>query len=232
MRLLTSILVITAAVLGCTLEASAGLNFHLDRTFTIPGLSGTIRQMRFNDRDQDSIPEVLACDTSKAVLYSIARDSIMFTYVPDSSNFISAVEYADVDRDSIPDIVVAIVCDSGFNFDYLVIWRVISFSGVSGFETADTLVLSFWPPPPYFRTQGCCLRVLPDYYGGYDHLLFSALELQMWDWSSSWHELVTVGRSRLYWSFPDSILWEDSIQIPVTTTSVSASGRLTNIVAK
>ena len=82
-------------------------------SFSIPGLTNAVEQFAFNDIDNDNIPEVLATDGSILVLYSIAKDSILFTdTIPARTDTLEIVInyrilFDDINRDSIPDILYA-----------------------------------------------------------------------------------------------------------------------------
>ncbi len=66
-----SLVVLVSSSFSALIELIQELNF------TVPMLQGEIVDFDFNDVDGDGFPEILACDTSLWVLYSIFKDSIL-----------------------------------------------------------------------------------------------------------------------------------------------------------
>ncbi|PWB68261.1 hypothetical protein C3F09_12015, partial [candidate division GN15 bacterium] len=200
MRLRISIVIITAALLCGVSDLRAGLNFQLDRTFTIPDLSGSVNQMRFNDIDGDGVPEVLARNADKVVLYSISGDSIIFSADPDSGYEISAIELADVNRDSVADVVYTsrrYVDSLVFPTPLIAVTKCLS--GASAFaKVAEDIIsgsTSSWGSVATLAATDIDLD-------GYNEMLVSVDSVYSYMLFGIWWEYWTVGRNVVYRSFP------------------------------
>lgn len=214
MRLLFSLAVITAAVVGCVSEVSAGLAFQLERTFTIPGLSGTIRQMKFNDVDGDGVPEVLANTSAKVVLYSISGDSIIFSILADPGYQVLAIELADVNRDSAMDIVAGLArfIDSSIftPFRVFTAQKVVTkcFSGAS-FESVsnDSITGSTGTYVPFGTIAATDVDS-----DGLNELLVSLADVSTSEIIGLWSYWIE-GKTICYRSFPNDVLWSQPIHV-------------------
>ncbi len=209
MRFLISaaILCFVLAVICSPIQAE--VSFQLERSFSIPGLTDTIQQVRFRDVDGDGIPEVLAATRNQVVLYSVTSDSELFGIAADSFNAIETILLDDVDRDSIPDIVIGDTSP----FSDLVVTK---FSGAGNFGSP------VWRSYPRYQSafDGCVsgpdVVVAPDVDNdGYNELLISNEHVQYTNMGLDFEQ--TIGEATHYFSFPDSI----STQLPYYFRSAS-----------
>ena len=204
MRLFRPLLAVTLLILPISVySASIGLIEEL--SFTIPKLQGEIIAFDFNDINGDNIPEVLACDTSIWVLYSITGDSIVAwdSLAEIYSGFLAGQRdvkllLEDIDSDSSVDVIVARnVSVQLYDSDSSVV--ISMYSGASGYETPVTKYFSggrwaYYAPQPSLGV----LKFTDINYDGYKELLFS---FPVTGFSSEFEG--TGGHTQVYDSFPN-----------------------------
>ena len=181
-------------------NAGAGRGFIHERTMVVPGLSSPVRNMKFADIDKDGIPELLASDSSRIVLYSISQDKSIFSRTVDSGYTIGSIELADVNRDSVIDVAIASFVVTQPSIPGLVINRLDVYDGRSMFARHDSAIYSSvsdrWRPP--------FMAAVDINSDGLNELLFAYDTTSIW--GTYWmFEYTTEGRTFLYRSFPASI---------------------------
>lgn len=205
MRLFGPLLAVTLLILPISVySASIGLLEKL--SFTIPKLQGEILAIDFNDIDGDNIPEVLACDTSIWVLYSITGDSIVaWDSLPNLYSNPTAKEgyvkllLGDVDNDSNADVVVARMFGRGaLGFDSAIV--ITKYDGQAGFQTSVSQYLN----------GGICVTNCPQIGLGmleFDDINSDGSKELIFSFPFSGYSLYlqsTVGRTYVFSSFPDT----------------------------
>ncbi len=186
------------------------INFPLQLSFTVPGLSGPITQVKFNDINRDGFPEVLATDGQNVVLYSVTADSIIFDFECNTADCVQTMLFQDVNRDSIPDIVVDLRAE-GPIFGGRSIIEI--YNGALNYGTMDSISFPYYFSP----TDGCCSGndiVFADDYNddGYNELLVSVENI-----IGGVINEYTNGMSYLFWSFPDSLIWQKETYFDVAS---------------
>ncbi len=207
--------VVTVVALAITVgPAFAGrLEFSEVLSFDIPGPAG-IYIYAFHDIDHDGVPEILAGGEDYLWLYSSTADSILFV-APYRLYRAPSIVFADINRDSVADIAVAYGYQgSGISDNALV---------VNVYNGADLwLCQAYHFPTPvpseWYEDPGAFIfQPGPGLTGfsaqdldndGYDELFVSygyAAEVIDQVWRDSTFRI--GGIARMFFSFPDSILW-------------------------
>ncbi|MFQ5452731.1 MAG: T9SS type A sorting domain-containing protein [Candidatus Zixiibacteriota bacterium] len=200
-------------------STSASIEPILELTFTVPGLDSSIKQLVFNDIDNDNSPEVLAYDGSNLVLYSIENNSILFNDVINQILSGQQLNYkillADINRDSIADIVFGrYFITEVTTFRFVTTCELWVYDGAMNYERVNippfiNEVILINTYDPHFGLTG--LEADDINNDGYNELLLSFDELAD---ESIWFEFInTVGTAYLYYSFPDSIIWQRDVAI-------------------
>jgi hypothetical protein len=190
-------------VLAACQAMAGGLQFNLEQSFTVKGLTGGIYDYSFADLNGDGIPEVLARDTQTAVVYSISGDSVITSFNLDTLLLWGAV-FADVNRDRVPDIVTAYVEPTIHSFGYVI---VSIRDGAGGFAVThtDTLNTRFLDLLGGSVLQGVFTAADID-DDGYTELLLSVDSTEE-ALGLNFVTDIEVGFTLCYHSFPDSVLW-------------------------
>lgn len=191
---------------------SASIELIQELNFTVPMLQGEIIDFDFNDVDGDGFPEILACNDSIWVLYSLIEDSIIswnrmpevksvyFPFIPWPDE---KVLLDDVDRDGIKDIVVCKYSVPTTVSDSAVALYV--YHGYSDFQTFSE----------FYTGSGSCfgncaagqigiLEAEDIDNDGQNELYFSFHTFRITDFVGAYVEN-TNGRSIIFHSFPDSL---------------------------
>lgn len=189
--------------------AADNLQFELQLSFTVPGLSDRVWMVRFNDIDRDGFPEVLAADSSQMVLYSIKDDSILFSWVSDSGYLPVEILFDDVTRDSVPDLVIAshipammFPSDQGF--------RIEVFDEANSFSRKEKTIGMEDETDSGVDRFGTMKAVDMD-RDGYNELFISCETVSSYFTESWWFRWNTTGTAFLYSIFPDSLLWRSKV---------------------
>ena len=179
MKLFRTLLAVTLLILPISVH-SASIGLIEELSFTIPKLQGEILDIDFNDINGDNIPEVLACDSSIWVLYSITGDSVVAwdSLAEIYSGFLAGqrdvkllLEY--VNSDSSADVIVARnVSAHIYDSDSSV--AISMYSGASGYEIPVTKYFS-GGSKAYYATQSSLgvLKFTDINNDGYKELVFS-----------------------------------------------------------
>lgn len=142
MRFLISAAILCFLLIAFFVPVSARIAFVHDRTFTVPEVTGSIRQIKFKDLDNDGIPELLTWDASHVILWSAQTDSVLFRFLSDSGSTLAGMTFAEVNGDSVTDIVIATIVNGVSEImQKASYWKLTAFDGKSGFasESFDTL---------------------------------------------------------------------------------------------
>lgn len=188
-------------LLAFTSFAWSEIALNQELTFSVPGLTNRIRQIKFNDVDGDGLPEALVCDGTNLVLYSIATGEILFAGVHSQAN--QLLELADVNRDGVVDIVVG---GSDTPTASLNVYRVISYDGASGYSLVDSITMNTQEyylayRPPFGMTSIQATDINDD---GLNEMLVC---YETPYFSGAYIDEAIGGTSLLYYSFPDSLHW-------------------------
>jgi len=210
-RILLIALIALCSIIATVTTTSASLGLTEVYHFEIPSLVNQIKAIEFSDIDGDSWPEVLATDRSNLVLYSPASDSLLYQLDLDSAletfgfaDFFlcgqpQKVLLADVNRDSLPDAVILAglihICYEVENGPLVIL-----VDNVLSAEPTVTVTDLLWPSE---GTTGI-LQAYDSDHDGYPELTLSADSGDVsYDPLCAW--VYSGGRTRTYYSFPDSI---------------------------
>ncbi len=181
-------------------NAGAGRGFIHERTVIVPGMTHPILNMKFADMDKDGVPELLASDSSTAVLYSISQNKTLFTKTVDSGYTIGSIELADVNRDSAIDVTFSSSIVLPISYPAFFANRIDVYDGASRFAHHDSelyiALADDWRSP-----FTAAVDINDD---GVNELLFSYSTTGV---TGPWLPLVYYngGRTLLYRSFPESL---------------------------
>jgi len=201
--MLKQIIVLTGLILVIiSSQVFATVDLQLEQSISVPGLTGTLREIDFNDFDNDGNFEVAASNSSTIVVYSPHTDEIIFSSVIDTNYYIDKVIYEDANHDNIPDIVILGKPNFFYSFTYLVQL----FDGASEFEHSYSE--TFHTPNTFgtFFPQVRELDVIDWNNDGYNNLIFSYDSIST---AGDVADQDIVGRTYTYHSFPDSVLKTD-----------------------
>lgn len=205
MRLYKPLLAVILLVLPLSIH-SASIGLLEELSFTIPKLQGEIIAFDFNDIDGDNIPEVLACDTTIWVLYSITGDSIvawdslpiLYSYFTTREGYVKLL-LDDIDNDSNADVVVARMFGiRALGFDSAVV--ITKYDGHAGFQTSVSQYLNAGICATNCPQIGLGILEFSDInHDGSKELIFSFPFSGYNSYLQS-----TLGRTYVYSSFPDT----------------------------
>ena len=194
---------------------SASISFSPQDDFVVPGLSKTIEQVQLNYYDSMNQPEFLASDGENIVLYLPESDSTIFSASLENNYLSYQILFADINRDSIPDILV------GYYFDHQTyqgdtVCQLIFYDGARHYQKTDSAFFENVDSSSLFLNspfQFVSLKTLDIDNDGYNELFFSFDQQHLWDFSSTSFLVTatataTMGKTILYYSFPDSIIWQ------------------------
>ncbi len=187
---------------------ASDIQFPLQISFTVPGLSGQITQIKFNDINGDGFPEVLATDGNRAVLYSITEDSILYSVDSDSGCQFVATMFKDVTRDSIPDLVLGSQMNDNI-YHVILGFRIDLFDGANNYALFTKTMSLGDINALYFDGFGS-LSAIDLNSDGYNELMFSCSGIVEGWYLGLWYYSYTVGRMFSYSHFPDSMLWQNN----------------------
>ena len=166
----------------------------------IPGIQA-IQKYDLDDVDFDGQPEMLVSDGSKVVLYSYARDSVLYSTML-SGNPLPAdygIILDDINRDWIPDIVIGV-------YDGSTTLRVKSWDGLGFYGLPDSTSLTYTGGGYSYEVIGLTLFDAIDTDGDNCHELAFAFDSSGTPDDGYWTATIR-GVSRVYHSFPDSLAW-------------------------
>ncbi|MBK7141907.1 MAG: hypothetical protein IPH75_07490 [bacterium] len=166
-----------------------GIGFRFEQRISLPKLKEAAT-VTFAQPDSSSAPILLATDGNQVIVYSVERDSLLFSRtVARQYERCRQIFLADINRDSIPDLICGLTTKNRF--------RVIMLDGRSGYR--DSSVISF---PASAANCDAPNRTLAIVELGKDHRseLFISADTGKIDGRA-------LGFSRLYRSFPQSIGW-------------------------
>ena len=209
-----------ATVVSIVLAGSpcaASIELVQEHSFSLP-TTDAIRGITFGDVDHDGIPEVLYRTDHGYRLYSIVADSVIFSQTYSADTFVNYVMLGDVNRDRATDIVIgraAIVPGVSVSFELT------AFSGAAGYSETGSFQYDPGGGAPNPTDGRIYFARAVDINGDRtDELLFSFD--QRWV-SNDLTEEQSVGFTRLYYSFPDSAMWDKSSGLARIVSFVDAS---------
>ncbi len=191
---------------------SATLGLTDIATYYVPGLTGSIEDVRFNDTDSDGSPEILACDGETLVLYCPNTDMVVFEKPLDPRQMDYALIFEDVNRDLIPDIVIGCYFEAG-NFGPDTVCLLEFYDGATGYSTSDSfffeaqIELALTKSSPFSFVDFSCTDINDD---GFNDFLFSydryrTASMGFFDVQT------TMGQTSRYTNFPDQVDWDRTV---------------------
>ncbi len=201
--------VIFLLVFWACLGLANSIEFREIQSMTVPGLQ-TIRRVQFGDADLDGHLDVLATDRNTVVLYSPYKDQVLFQYdihalgtptYEDQYNML----LADINHDYIPDIAIGVSNPSVESPGTL---KIFFYNGTGFLGMIDTTTVVI-PTEMQTISYGLGLFEAVDFDAdGYKEFIFSCDSL-VEDWDSYNESSALYGITRIYRSFPDSLIYED-----------------------
>ncbi|UCE24369.1 MAG: T9SS type A sorting domain-containing protein [Candidatus Zixiibacteriota bacterium] len=176
--------------------------------YYIPGSTGIIEQVQFNDVDNDGFPEILACDGEKLILYSADTDDILFESPLDPRHTHYKILFDDINRDLVPDILVGYYYGDG-SLPPDTVCRLDFYDGASNFTLSESLFFEAEtgaPDPVVSPSSFLTLHSFDLANDGFNQLLFSYDRYRVTAFGDS-RILVTTGETSLYYSLGSQLGW-------------------------
>lgn len=169
-----------------------GIGFRYERSDTIPGLVDSISILTYAPADSVHAPLLLASDGRTAIIYSTEKDTLLFKkQVARKGENCTSLMLIDVNRDHAQDLVCGLHSKGSF--------RVLVFDGSSQFTDTASVRFSHGlesrcaEPSEYLQVVNLDNDSFPELIVSVDSSVVSGTPL---------------GETRLYYSFPDSLLWK------------------------
>ncbi|UCD62717.1 MAG: hypothetical protein JSW34_08090 [Candidatus Zixiibacteriota bacterium] len=201
--------VLLIAVAAITSKSTASVGVSLEHRFTIPGFYRPIQKVAMADIDGDSAPEALASDGESVILYSPQSDITLFSGQLRPGHVNYSILLGDVNGDEATDIMIGYYFDLGI-YGPDTVCMLDWYDGSSAFATRDSAFFEIDAGglealhSPFLSIT---LQALDIDENGSSELLFSYDRHRVVQFGG-YRLLSTTGCSRLYDSYPRSMLWE------------------------
>jgi hypothetical protein len=169
-----------------------GIGFRYERAISVPGLVDSISILTFAPADSVHAPLLLASDGRTAIIYSTEKDTLLFKQiVARKGESCTNLMLIDINRDHAQDLVCGLHSKGAF--------RVLVFDGKSQFAETTSVRITHGlesrcaEPPEYLQAVDLDRDSFPELLMSVDSSVVSGTPL---------------GETRLYYSFPDSLLWK------------------------
>ncbi len=180
--------------------------------YYVPGCAGIIEQVQFNDADSDGLPEILACDGEKLILYSAGTDDILFESLLDPRHTDYTILFDDINRDLTPDILVGYYYGNG-GLPPDTVCRLEFYDGASNFTVSESLFFEAEidnADAPRSPSSFVTLRSFDLADDGFRQLLFSYDRYRVTTFGDL-RILATTGETSLYYSLGSQLGWNRPI---------------------